>query len=146
MEPQQPQLLPSSQPSLAKHKAKDLRPLPPTSVPAGLPWQGQGTHGNHCTSLGSPHHKRICLEVRQLPGVRQNISQGGLSASQDLWGKKRSLRFGFETRHDFSEVLWVQLLCFILGKHWEISSSKNSHYLSGILKGDELQAVSEVPK
>lgn len=30
-------------------------------------WQGQGTHGTHCTRLGSPHHKMICLEVRQLP-------------------------------------------------------------------------------
>lgn len=59
-------------------------------------------------------------------------------------GKKRSLRFGFATR-----LTWffrLQHLCFFLGKYWEISSSKNSHYLSGILKGDELQAVSKVPK
>lgn len=47
-----PTVLPSSHPILTKHKAKDLRHLQPTPVAAGLPWQGQGTHGNHCTGLG----------------------------------------------------------------------------------------------
>lgn len=82
-----PALLPP-QPCQAPGKGSEASPTP---------WQGQGTHGNHCTRPGSPHYKMICLEVRQLPSARQNISRED-SASQDLWGKKRSLRFGFETR------------------------------------------------
>lgn len=94
-----------------------------------------------------PHHKMCWLGAQGSSAVWDASWTGRTLQAKTYGEEKRSLGFGFETRLTwFSEVLQVRQLCFLLGGYWELSSSQNSRYLSGILKRGGLQAVSEVPK
>lgn len=99
------QLCPPLLPSLAKHRAEDLRHLQtprgcraPLAQRAPAGWQGQGTPMEiTAPDCGVLTIKRFVWRSGSSP-VQTKYLPGRILPAKIYGGKKRSLRFGFETR------------------------------------------------
>lgn len=145
------QLLPSSHPIPCQVQGKGLEASPNhiCGCRAPLAQQDPGDRAPMeitVPALGVLPIKWFIL-VKKLPSPRQNVSQVGLCKPRFM-GKKEKPQVWLwdQTNMIFQKCCGFNSFVSSWGTTGSSAFLFNSHYLSGILRGDGLQAVSGIPK